>query len=653
MSKEIKMPKLGLTMTEGTVTEWFKAVGDSVEKGEALFSVTTDKLTNDVAATDSGVLLEILVQADEDAVVGAVVALLGEADEQSAPAPAEADSAAEIEVKMPKLGLTMTEGVISEWFKTEGDSVEKGEALFSVTTDKLTNDVAAMDSGVLKKILVQADEEAAVGAPVAILSAGGAPAAAKPKAETKPADGKTHVLVIGGGPGGYVAAIRAAQLGAKVTIVEKDRFGGTCLNRGCIPTKTLMHSAEVYEAATKSQEIGIVGEAVRVDWPQVQARRAAVSEQLVNGVQGLLASGKVTSVIGTAAFSGGKTVTVTAPDGSKSEITADKIILATGGKSVIPPIPGLRESAAMLDSTGALTLDHIPASLLVIGGGVIGLELGTVYHRFGTKVTVVEMTDRLLPMMDKELTNMLRKNLEAGGLEILTSAEVKKVEDAEGKAVITISHNGEEKTVRAEKILVAAGRHADLEPLQLSAAGVTAENGVIPVDDRMETAVPGIYAVGDCNGRMQLAHAAMAMGEVAAENAMGQSAVFDPLTNPSLAFVGPEFAGVGMTEEEAKESGIPYKVGRFPTMANGKSLISGHADGMVKVIAGKEYGQILGVHILADRASDLIEEAALALKLEATTDELIGTIHGHPTISESLHEAVLAAEKRAIHMPNR
>lgn len=557
------------------------------------------------------------------------------------------------QIVIPKLGLTMTEGVIGEWFKAEGEYVEKGENLFSVTTDKLTNDVTAMESGVLTKILVHADEEAAVGEVVAKLSAGASASAHAAKSDAKPADSRTHVLVIGGGPGGYTAALRASQLGAKVTIVEKNKFGGTCLNRGCIPTKTLMHSAEAYHTATHSTQIGISAENVHVDWAQVQAHREAISAQLVSGVQGLLASGKVTIMEGTASFTGAKTVTVTAADGGKETVTADKVIIATGGKPIIPPIPGLRESSRMLDSTGALTLDHIPESLVVIGGGVIGLELGSVYHRFGTKVTVVEMTDRLLPMMDKELTNMLRKNLEADGLSIMTSATVTAVSDDEGKAVVSVSHKGETVQLCAEHVLVAAGRSAELEALQLSAANVSVEGGVIAVNEHMQTSAADIYAIGDCTGILQLAHAAMAMGEIAAENAMGEESVFDALTNPSLAFVGPEFAGVGMTEEEVKESGIPYKVGKFPTMANGKSLIAEHSDGMVKVIAGKQYGQILGVHILADRASDIIEEAALALRLEATTDEFISTIHGHPTISESLREAVLAAEKRAIHIPNR
>lgn len=559
----------------------------------------------------------------------------------------------EKEIVMPKLGLTMTEGVINEWFKRVGDAVEKGEALFSVTTDKLTNDVTALESGILTKILIQADEEAKVGDVVAVLGDAVPNLLKAEDAGKKPADLRSHVLVIGGGPGGYVAAIRASQLGARVTLVEKKDLGGTCLNRGCIPTKTLMHSAEAYQTSTQSAEIGILADHVRVDWDKVQAHRATVSEQLVNGVCGLLSTGKVEILKGTAAFADAKTVSVTADDGSSKTISADKIIIAAGSRPIMPPIEGLRDNSHVLDSTGALTLDHIPASLAVIGGGVIGLELGSIYHRFGTEVTVIEMTDRLLPMMDKELAGMLKKNLEAEGIRILTSASVTKVKDGDNCAVLSVSSQSQKQELSAELILVAAGRRADLEPLQLDKAGIQAENGAIPVNCHMETVIPGVYAVGDCNGQMQLAHAAMTMGEVAAENAMGVSSVFDPLTNPSLAFVGPEMAGVGMTEEEAKASGIPYKVGKFPTMANGKSLIAGHTKGMVKIIAGKEYGQILGVHILADRASDLIEEAALALRLEATLDEFISTIHGHPTISESLREAALAAEKRAIHISNR
>ncbi len=558
------------------------------------------------------------------------------------------------EIVMPKLGLTMTEGTVAAWHKAEGDAVKEGEPLFDVETDKLTNTIEASASGTLLKIYVPAGGTAKCLEKVAVIGAEGeavpaAPAPAAAAAE-KPAESAASgsVLVLGGGPGGYVAAIRAAQLGATVTLVERDKIGGTCLNRGCMPTKAMLHSAEVYELATHSENIGILGRDVGVDWAKVQANRQSVSDKLTSGVRALMRANKITVVEGDAAFTGEKTVKV----GDKT-LTADKIIIAVGSRPAMPPVPGLKDSSAALDSTGALTLDHIPDSLLVIGGGVIGLELGSVYMRFGTKVTVVEMLPKLLPLMDAELTGMVQAQLEAAGMEILLNSSVVSVSDAEGCAQVKVKTPAGERTIAAEKILVSTGRTPNTETLGLESAGVKLEKGYIVTDEHMETSVKGVYAIGDCNGKLMLAHAAMAMGEAAAENAMGGSVTFDPDMSPSCAYVGPEFACVGLTEEQCAERGIEVKVGRFPTSANGKSLVVGAVNGMIKVVAGAKYGEILGVHILADRATDLIEEAALAIKLEATLDELTGTIHCHPTVSEALREAALAADKRAVHIPNK
>ena len=318
-------------------------------------------------------------------------------------------------VVMPKLGLTMTEGTVSQWLKKVGDEVKEGEPFFEVETDKLTNTIEASASGVVRHFFVEAGTTVPVLAKVAIIAAADedisaliadaapAAAAAAAPAAAPAAEEKGSVLVIGGGPGGYVAAIRAAQLGAKVTIVEKDALGGTCLNRGCMPTKAMLHSSEIYEAATSSENIGISCDNVKVDWEKVQGFRASVVEKLTSGVKALLRLNKVTSVSGEAVFTGPKTVKV----GDK-ELSAEKVIICSGSYPIIPGIPGLKESKAVIDSTACLSLDHIPESMVVIGGGVIGLELGSVYRRYGTKVTVVEMQPRLLPLMDGELTTRLR-----------------------------------------------------------------------------------------------------------------------------------------------------------------------------------------------------------------------------------------------------
>ena len=560
------------------------------------------------------------------------------------------------------MGLTMTEGTIDEWKVKEGDAVKKGDVLYSVATDKLTNDVESDVDGVLLKIVVAAGETAPCKAVVGWIGAAGeavpetaAAAPAAPAAAAAPATpaapaaaASGTVLVVGGGPGGYVAAIRAAQLGAKVTMIEKDKVGGTCLNRGCMPTKAMLHSSEIYAAATKSADIGIIGKDVQVDWEKVQGFRASVVEKLTSGVKALCKLNKVKVVEGEAVFTGPKTVQVGA-----DSYTADKVIIAAGSYPIIPGIPGLKESKAMIDSTACLALDHIPESLLVIGGGVIGLELGSVYNRYGTKVTVVEMMPKLLPGMDGELTAMLQAKLQGEGLEILTSSQVVSVADTAKGAKVTVKAADGEKVYEAEKILVCVGRGPATDGLGLDKAGVKVEKGFIQTNARMETNVPGVYAIGDCTGKLMLAHAAMAMGETAAENAMGGEKTFDPDQSPSCAYVGPEFAGVGFTEERAKELGLDYKVGKFPTNGNGRSLVAGHTDGMIKILAGTKYGEILGVHILAPSATELIEEAALAIKLEATLEEFTDTIHCHPTVAEAVREAGLAVDKKAIHIPNK
>ena len=522
-------------------------------------------------------------------------------------------------VVMPKLGLTMTEGTVDEWKKNEGDAVQEGEVLLTVSTDKLTNDIQAPASGTLLKIAVPAGETVPVLAPIGFIGEpgekvdlpdAGAPAkesaSAPAGAAAAPAAGGT-VLVVGGGPGGYVAAIRAAQLGAKVTLIEKAEIGGTCLNRGCMPTKAMLHCSEVYETATCSEDIGIKAEKVTVDWSKVQGFRASIVEQLTSGVRALCKLNKIKVVEGKAVFTGPKTVSV---DGT--EYSADKVIIASGSYPIIPGIPGVKDSKACIDSTACLTLDHIPESLLVIGGGVIGLELGSVYMRYGTKVTVVEMLPKLLPLMDGELTGILQGKLQGQGMEILTSSQVESVQDTAKGADVKVKTPDGEKTFQVEKVLLC-----------------------------------------DCTGKLMLAHAAMAMGETAAENAMGGDKTFDPDMSPSCCYVGPEFAGVGYTEEKVKELGIDYKVGKFPTSGNGRCLVAGCKDGMIKVIAGKEYGEILGVHILAPNATELIEEASLALKLESTLEEFTDTIHCHPTVSEAVRECALAVDKKAIHIPNK
>lgn len=571
------------------------------------------------------------------------------------------------EIKMPQLGLTMEEGTVAKWLKQEGDSVKKGDVLLEITTDKLTSEIESEADGVLLKIVAEEGEDVPVkgllgyigeageqiaqaSAPAAAPAPTSAPAPAP--AEAKKA-GDTSVVVVGGGPGGYVAAIRAAQLGGKVTLIEKNKLGGTCLNVGCIPTKVLLHAAEALTEAKHMDNLGIQVSVNGIDWKGVQSRKEAVTNQLVSGVTGLMKANKIRVIEGTASFASKTALEVVKKDGTKENVPFDKVILATGSVPAVPPIPGVKENAACIDSTGALAFDHVPETLLVIGGGVIGMELATAYSRFGAKVTVVEAMPKLLPMMDGELTAMLRKKMEASGVTILTEAKVQSVEAAPVGAKVQVEVGGKVESFEAEKVLVAVGRRTDTEALGLDKVGIAHDRGRITVNDKMETNVPNIYAIGDCLGKVMLAHVASAQGEVAAENALGETAVYDGKTNPSCVYTDPEFAGVGLTEEKAKEEGIPYQVGKFPLMANGKALIMNGGEGMIKFIIGKEYGEVLGVHILGPRATDLIGECALAIGMEATVDEIYATIHAHPTVTEAVREAALAATKRAIHIPNK
>ena len=520
------------------------------------------------------------------------------------------------EVLMPKLGLTMTEGTIEEWRIKEGQPVKKGEVLFSVATDKLTNDVEADADGVLLKILLPEGETASCKSVVAYIgppgeAIPGAASAAAPAAESAsvPAaaavstDGPKTVLVIGGGPGGYVAAIRAAQLGAKVTLIEKEHLGGTCLNIGCIPTKCLLHSAELVEdIKNQGKDIGVKVTGVEVDFPQVIAHKNDISKKLTGGVRSLLKMNKVSVIDGEAAFTAPKKLSVKKADGSD-----------------------------------------------------IGLELACAYAAFGTKITVVEAMDHMLPMLDGDLTRIGVEHMKKMGMEFHLECPVQAVESSPvGAKVICKNKAGEAVSFEAEKVLVAIGRKANTAMLDLSAGKLDNDRGRIKVNDKMETSVPGVYAIGDCvMGYAQLAHTASAMGEVAAENICGHEAHYDESTNPTCVYIEPEAASVGLTEEQCKAKGIAYKVGKFPMSANGKALILNGGEGLVKLIAGAKYGEILGMHIIGPRATDLISEGALAIRLEATVDELISTIHSHPTVTETLREAALNVEKRAIHTPNR
>ena len=579
------------------------------------------------------------------------------------------------EIIMPKAGIDMTEGQIIKWNKKEGDKVETGEILLEIMTDKTSMELEAEDSGYLIKIIKGDGETVPVTEVIGYIGAEGEVAPegiskdavetfenVSDKKEKKPikergieerntavksekGEDEFDVVVIGGGPAGYVAAIRAAQVGGKVAVVEKSELGGTCLNRGCIPTKTFLKNAEIIEGIEMSSKRGIIleNEKFTVDMPKVVSLKNEIVKTLTNGVQGLLKSNSIKIFKGVGKINKDKDVVI---NGEKV-LRTNKIILAGGSKVGSVNIPGI-ESKRVLTSDDILDLKELPKSLAVIGGGVVGVELGQAYLSFGSEVTVIEMMDRIVPGVDREASETLRKALEKKGMKILTSSKIKEIIDEGDKLRIKLE---DKEDVVAEKALLSIGRVPDLEAV--GELDLEMERGKIKVDKYMETSVKGVYAPGDINGIKMLAHAAFRMGEVAAENAiLGNHREIKLETTPSAIYTIPEVGMVGLTEEEAKEK-YDINIGKFAFVGNGRALASGDTTGFVKVIADKKYGEILGVHIVGQSAAEIINEASSLMAMEITVDEVIKTIHGHPTFSEALFEACADVLGEAIHLPKK
>ena len=447
--------------------------------------------------------------------------------------------------------------------------------------------------------------------------------------------------ILGGGPGGYVAAIRLAKLGKKVALIEKDKVGGTCLNRGCIPTKALLHSAEVYGQALHAAQYGVFAEGVNFKYDIIAGRKDDVVSKLRSGIEFLLKKAKVDVIKGEGTLEAKNKIVV---DG-KDSIEADSIIIASGSKPSKVPIPGI-DSEGVVDSDAVLAFTQIPESMVIIGGGVIGIEFATLFNAFGKKVTVVEMLPQILGGVDDEIAVKTRKVLEKKGIEIFTSAKVTGIE----KGVVVHFETGtEQKSVTAEKCVVAIGRTPCTAGIGLEALGIKMNRNFIDVDEHMSTSVSGIYAIGDITGKAQLAHVASEQGLVAAHNIAGQSKVMHYDVIPACIYTSPEIACVGMTEAAAKEKGIKYKVGSFLTAANGKSMISGESNGVVKIVTDEETGEILGAHFMCPRATDMIAEICAVMRAEGTIEELSDTVHPHPTVSEMIMEAAHDVHGMCVH----
>ena len=460
------------------------------------------------------------------------------------------------------------------------------------------------------------------------------------------------VIVIGGGPAGYVTAIRAAQLGAKVTLVEKQKLGGACLNRACIPTKFLLRSVELYQSIRNADQYGMSVTGANIDLVKLQSRKNAVISDLLTGINDLMAMNNIEVVPGSARLAPSRQVEISPGEGLKQTLQARKVIIATGSTSSTLPIPGA-DGPDIMDAEKILNLDYVPKSLIMIGGGVVGVELAIILAKLGCKVSLVEIMPHILPNEDAQLTAILERALKRDGIQIYTKTRVNKIEDAGAGKQIVISVNQVEKKLEAEAVAITVGQRPYVTDLGLDDCGIAVSDGRIKTNEHMETSVAGIYAAGDVTGRMMLAYVAMAEGRVAAENALGRNSAIDYRVVPRCVFSLPEIASVGLTEDEATNKGYEIRCGRFRFSANSMATILGETRGMVKIITEQKSGQVLGVHIIGPGAVDLIAEAALAMQLGATARDIKATMHAHPTLSEALWEAALDVDGEAIHFQGK
>lgn len=461
------------------------------------------------------------------------------------------------------------------------------------------------------------------------------------------------LVVIGSGPGGYVCAIRAAQLGLKVACVEKDStLGGTCLNVGCIPSKALLSVSEKYEhAAHQYNDLGITISAPKIDLSKMMAHKDKVVAANTQGIGFLFKKNKVAHVVGLGSIAAPGVVEVSGKDGKKT-LQAKNIVIATGSEST--PLPGIDvDEKQIVTSTGALVLPKVPETMAVIGGGVIGLEMGTVWQRLGAKVTVIEFMDRILPGMDLEVSKEMKKILSKQGMEFKLSTKVTASKKSKDKVTLTLqpAAGGAEEKMDVETVLLAIGRRPYTAGLGLEKAGVKVDNrGRVEIDDHFQTSVKGIYAIGDVVRGAMLAHKAEDEGVVVAEIIAGQSGHINYDAIPSVVYTFPEVASVGATEEQLKEKGIAYKAGKFPYMANGRARAMAATDGFVKILADEKTDRVLGCHIVGAEAGTLIAEIALAMEFSASAEDIARTCHAHPTLNEVVKEAALAVDGRAIHI---
>jgi dihydrolipoamide dehydrogenase len=467
-------------------------------------------------------------------------------------------------------------------------------------------------------------------------------------------DKSYDAIVVGGGPGGYVAAIRLGQLGQQVLVVEREYMGGVCLNWGCIPSKALIAAAGLAHKVKHAETMGISVTGLNVDVTKLQAWKNGIVKKLTSGVASLVKSNGGTVVMGTAKLTGAHTVLVTKEDGKTESFVARKgIVVATGAAPI--KIPGFEiDGKVVITAREAISLGVVPKTLVLIGGGIIGMELGMVYQKLGSKVIVIEMLSQLLPGVDADLVRVVEKRFTELGGEVLVNAKASGCKLQGNKATVTVEVAGKSRDIEADNVLVAVGFKPVSSELGLSDFGVKTDNrGHVLVDDKLQTNIAGVYAIGDVTGAPYLAHRAMVQGEVVAEVIAGKRAAYDFRAMPSAIFTDPEIATVGISEREAKEKGIAVKIGKFPFSALGRAMAMNETAGFVKTIVDAEQHQVLGVAVVGPDASDLISEAALAVEMCAYAEDVALTIHPHPTLSEGMNESFKHALKEAVHIMNK
>ena len=457
------------------------------------------------------------------------------------------------------------------------------------------------------------------------------------------------VVILGSGPGGYVAALRAAQLGLRTAIVEREYVGGVCLNVGCIPSKALLRGADILTTLKHADDFGIVVDSLHTDYAKAVARSRQVVGRLTKGIEFLLRRAKVDLVRGAGRLAARDRVVVATDDGEQ-ELAARNVVIATGARPLV--FPGMEiDGEVVMTYKEAIVAENLPESVVMIGGGIIGCELGYLSRAYGADVTILEMQPHLLPEMEPTLAEALQRSFRRQGIKVETGSRVESVKAVEGRAQVIFTQNDERRELTADRAIVALSVRPNTENIGLEAVGVQLDRGWITVDDRMATNVPGIYAIGDVTGKLPLAHVAMAMGEVAVEVISGEEP--EPLNYvnmPKPVYTHPQIASLGLTAAQAREQGYEVQVGTFPLQASGKALALGDHNGFAQIVADAQYGEVLGAHLIGPEATELLAEVGAVQLLEGTTNELGRLVHAHPTLSEVVKEAALATEGRAIHM---